>query len=69
MGLGGDTVELVYTNYKGEKSIRKVLPVHIWFGETVWHPDLQWFLDAWDVDRQAMRSFAMVAVDSWKICG
>ena len=34
----GAVVTIDYTNYRGERAYRTVLPVRIWFGETEWHP-------------------------------
>jgi predicted DNA-binding transcriptional regulator YafY len=52
-------ISLVYTNYRGETSVRRVIPQRIWFGATDWHPEEQWMLDALDVEKQADRSFAL----------
>lgn len=54
-----DAISLVYTNYRGETSVRRVIPKRIWFGATDWHPEDQWMLDAVDLDKQAERSFAL----------
>jgi predicted DNA-binding transcriptional regulator YafY len=58
-------VRIVYTNYRGETSIRRVIPVRLWFGATEWHPAEQWLLDAFDVDKQAQRSFAVKDIRAW----
>jgi len=52
-------VRIVYTNYKGETSERTIIPRRMWLGETQWHPGTQWLLDAFDLDKQADRSFAV----------
>jgi predicted DNA-binding transcriptional regulator YafY len=52
-------ISLVYTNYRGETSVRRVIPQRIWFGATDWHPEEQWMLDALDLEKQADRSFAL----------
>lgn len=54
------TVE--YRNYRGETSIRRIVPDRIWFGSTDWHPEAQWLLDGFDVDKDAYRSFAILDV-------
>jgi predicted DNA-binding transcriptional regulator YafY len=54
-----NAISLVYTNYRGETSVRRVIPQRIWFGATDWHPENQWMLDAVDVDKDAERSFAL----------
>jgi predicted DNA-binding transcriptional regulator YafY len=54
-----NAINLVYTNYRGETSVRRVIPQRIWFGATDWHPEEQWMLEAMDLDKQAERSFAL----------
>src|ERR1700733_7374743 len=34
-----NAISLVYTNYRGETSVRRVIPQRIWFGATDWHPE------------------------------
>lgn len=48
-----------YRNHRGEVARRRVLPTSIRFAATEWHPEPQWLMDAWDLDRQAERAFAM----------
>lgn len=48
-----------YKKYAGIKAIRRVIPIKTWHGETGYHKDYQWFLKAWDIDRNAVRDFAM----------
>jgi len=59
-------VTILYTNYKGETALRKIIPTgKIWFGSTEWHPDEQWLLDAHDVEKGALRNFAMKDIKEW----
>jgi predicted DNA-binding transcriptional regulator YafY len=58
-------VAIVYTNHRGETSVRRIVPKRIWFGKTAWHPEEQWILNAFDVDRGADRGFAMKGVRAW----
>jgi hypothetical protein len=60
-----EAVAILYTNYRGETSIRKIVPKKIWFGKTDWHPDEQWILDAFDLEKGAERGFALRDVKSW----
>jgi hypothetical protein len=48
-----------YKNWKGEVSLRKAIPIEIWYGYTDYHTSEQWMMKAWDVDKQAKRDFAM----------
>ena len=48
-----------YTNWRGERSVRRIQPVEIRWGSTQWHPEAQWLLAAVDLDKQAPREFAL----------
>lgn len=62
-----EEVTILYTNYKGETAYRKIIPTgKIWFGSTEWHPEKQWLLDAHDVEKGALRNFAMKDIKEWK---
>ena len=58
-----------YTNYKGERKERLIYPVRrgLWFGNTAWHPELQWFLHAMDMEKLEYRDFAIQGLHSWRI--
>lgn len=58
-------VRIFYTNYKGEKGHRNIIPERIWFGSTEWHNEQQWLLDAWDVEKEAIRNFALKDIGEW----
>lgn len=55
----GDILNFSYVNYKDEKSYRKVVVDNIYLGSNKWHPEPQFLLMALDVDKNAMRAFAM----------
>jgi predicted DNA-binding transcriptional regulator YafY len=57
-------VSIVYTNYRGETSVRRIVPEAVRFGATEWHPEEQWLLDAHDLDKDAQRSFALKDIRS-----
>lgn len=59
-------VTIDYTNWKGERSERRIRPVDIMWGNNKYHPEEQWLLYAWDLDKQAYRTFAMKDIHSWK---
>lgn len=52
-------VKFLYTNYKGQISIRTVEPVSIIWTHNTWHPEDQWMLHGYDHDKKAMRTFAL----------
>lgn len=58
-------VKICYTNYKGETAIREIIPLQIWYGSTEYHPEEQWLLEAYDVDKQASRSFSLKDIRAW----
>lgn len=48
-----------YVNWRGELGQRRVMPSRILFGSTEYHPEPQWLMEAFDLDKGEMRSFAM----------
>lgn len=48
-----------YTNWRGVRAVRRIIPVGVWFGSNPWHPEDQFFMSAWDVDKREMRDFAI----------
>lgn len=61
----GEAVVIDYTNYRGERGFRRVLPLRWEFSETEWHPGKQWIMWARDVDKGVVRAFAMDCIHSW----
>ena len=62
-----------YTNYKGEREVRRIVPNHLWFGINKWHTGAQWFICAQAADRNmehrmfAMNSIhAIIPPDQWE---
>lgn len=54
-----DVLIFEYTNYRGEESTREVVPDQVYYGTTEWHPDHQWFMHGYDVNKDEFRDFAM----------
>jgi len=48
-----------YKNYENKISIRHVIPEKIYFGKTKWHPKKQWLLEAFDLEKEEKRIFAV----------
>jgi hypothetical protein len=68
VGAGANTKTIIvirYTNYRGETELRKIIPRMIHFVSTEWHPEEQWVLEAFDLERQADRSFALKDIVDW----
>lgn len=60
-------VSIDYTNYRGERGIRKIQPINIEFGHTEFHPMDQWLLRARDVEKNADRTFALRDIHVWDL--
>jgi predicted DNA-binding transcriptional regulator YafY len=56
-----------YTNWEGKTSIRHIIPYPkgIFYGSTEWHEQKQWLLPAWDLNKNAERTFAMKDIQEW----
>jgi predicted DNA-binding transcriptional regulator YafY len=59
-------VEIDYTNHRGERSIRRIIPIGIRFGSTEYHTELQWLMCANDLTKDDVRTFAMKDVHAWR---
>ena len=60
-------VIILYTNWKGDTSYRNIVPKSVEFKSTEWHPEEQWILNAFDVDKQADRGFALKDIKEWSV--
>lgn len=67
MGNDKKSVRILYTNYRGETAIRKIIPKEVKFMSSEWHPDEQWCLIAFDVEKNAERTFACKDIKAWWI--
>ena len=56
-------MRVVYRNYRGKKEIRYILPLRTWYGSTEWHPENQWFIEVYDLDKKDKRDYAL---NDWK---
>lgn len=50
---------VTYTNWKGETRERRIIPRAIWYGSTKYHTEPQWLVSAFDMEKKAMRDFAL----------
>jgi predicted DNA-binding transcriptional regulator YafY len=55
-----------YTNWKGERRERRIQPYSIDFCAEPMHPEPQWVLYAFDLEKKEYRSFAMKDIHSWR---
>ncbi|MCK4500991.1 hypothetical protein KAU11_10880 [Candidatus Babeliales bacterium] len=54
---------VTYMNYRGEMSVRWIIPKRIFWGSNEWHPTKQWLMEARDTDKKADRIFALAQMD------
>lgn len=61
-------VEIDYTNWKGERAKRVIIPhpQGLFFGANQYHTEPQWLLNATDVEKNAPRTFALKDIHSWR---
>jgi Predicted transcriptional regulator len=57
--VSNNPLQFEYVNWKGERNARTVIPQEIYYGENDFHKGNQWLLKAFDVDKQAIRHFAI----------
>lgn len=57
-----------YTNHRGERRERHVIPHPrgFEFTETPDHKPAQWVIRCWDLTKHAQRTFAMKNIHSWR---
>lgn len=53
-------ISLLYTNYRNETADRLIKPMDIRYGQTEWHPHDQYLMLAWDMEKRALREFALM---------
>ena len=52
-------IEIKYKNWKGKVSNRIITPIKLRYGESEFHKGNQWILKAWDINKSAVREFAI----------
>jgi hypothetical protein len=55
----GTQLRFTYTNWRGETNIRRATVWRIFYGSTEYHPDPQWLMEGVDLDKNAVRVYAM----------
>lgn len=59
-------VEIDYTNWRGHRRVRQIVPVAVTFDSNDYHPEPQWLLLAYDgADKSVVKTFAMSRIHSW----
>lgn len=59
-------VEIDYTNWRGVRDTYHIIPQAIVFENNEWHPETQWLLEAEDIHKREVRTYAMKNIHSWK---
>lgn len=59
-------VSIQYTNWKGVQSIRRIMPIKMFYESNEFHTEKQWLLLAYDLDKGAERTFAVKDIHSWE---
>lgn len=59
-------VGIVYTNHKGVRGFRWVIPLSWRFGTNQWYPEKQWLMNAYDLEKRAEREFACDHIHTWE---
>lgn len=55
----GSYIKFDYINWRGVQGHRQVKVKRIFFGLNEYHPGEQWLMEAFDEDKQDVRTFAM----------
>ena len=58
-------VRIDCTNWRNERSIRRIKPLSLQWRKTKWHPDPKYMLKALDLDKNEIREFAMKDIHCW----
>ena len=60
------TVIIDYTNWRGERRERRVIPQYSIYGSNQWHPGNQWLWVMWDLEENKEKCFAASGIHSWR---
>ena len=60
------SVIIDYTNWRGERRKRTIIPMAVYWSKNEYHPEPQWLLRALDWEKREIRDFAMTGIHSWE---
>ena len=66
-----ECIIIVYTNWRNETAKRYIIPPPgysefcVFKGKNEWHPEEQYLMDAFDLERGCIRTFSMTGIKSW----
>lgn len=52
-----------YVNHAGVEGVRNVIPMGFFFGTSKYYTEPQWLMEAWDLDKQAIRHYAFAKLN------
>lgn len=55
-------IKVKYKNWKGEIGIRTIIPLSVQYNHTEYHTKNQWLMEVWDVEKDALRTYAMMDI-------
>jgi predicted DNA-binding transcriptional regulator YafY len=55
----GQTIRFSYRNWQGAVAERTARVISLTYGATKWHQEPQWLLQAYDLEKNAVRLFAL----------
>jgi predicted DNA-binding transcriptional regulator YafY len=55
-------VTITYRNWRGEFGRREISPIRLIWGSNKWHPEPQWLIEAWDIGKSEIRTFALSGI-------
>ena len=61
-------IRMEYTNHRGERAWRTILPLKIEWKSTSWYPEEQYILTALDCEKGEERSFALLEIHGFTRC-
>lgn len=59
-------VTIDYTNWQGERRLRRIRPIQLMYVSTPHHQKEQWVLQALDLDKDALRMFSIKDIHRWE---
>ncbi|NRD80304.1 hypothetical protein HPT25_23565 [Bacillus sp. BRMEA1] len=63
----GDLIRFRYKNWKDVVTVRKAFVKGFFFGKTEYHPDYQCFIKGFDLDKMAIRDFAVKDISALEV--
>ncbi|AXN57789.1 hypothetical protein KASHIRA_01340 [Serratia phage vB_SmaM-Kashira] len=59
-GIDAPVIQFFYRNWRGECGYRKIKGTpQFWYGTSQYHKGAQWFIKAYDADKDDVRDFAV----------